>query len=75
VLYAPVCIPRDALIPSKVTKSARGTRPGGGGLFLLSVTAHTTRTRIVEPKNYRSYAINDIHRRIGIAYLLEETRP
>lgn len=47
---APVCIPRDALIPSRVTKRARGTRPAGGGAFLLSVTAQMTRSKIAVPR-------------------------
>jgi hypothetical protein len=46
-----VCIPNAAVIPSKTKKIARGTSPDGGGLFVLSVAANMTSTRINVPIN------------------------
>jgi hypothetical protein len=46
-----VCMPRHALSPSIVTNNTSGTRPAGGGLLRLSVTASTTMSRIAVPKN------------------------
>ena len=46
-----VSMPSDVLMPNKVMKSARGTRPAGGGSFFLSVTAMITMSKIVVPMN------------------------
>lgn len=45
-------IPREAPRPRTTMKRARGTRPGGGGPFLLSVTQSIPIINNAEPRNY-----------------------
>jgi hypothetical protein len=46
-----VSIPSDAHMPKMVMKSAKGTRPAGGGPFFLSVMAMITMSKIAVAMN------------------------
>jgi hypothetical protein len=47
-----VLMPNAAPIPKIRIKIARGTNPGGGGPFFLSVRANTAIRSTAVPKNY-----------------------
>ena len=48
----PVCIPKATPIPRMAMNTTSGTRPAGGGPFLLSVIANTTNKRTKVPRNW-----------------------
>jgi hypothetical protein len=47
----PVCIPKATAMPRMVMNRTSGTRPDGGGPFLLSVIANNTNKRTKVPRN------------------------
>ena len=65
-------IPRAAPIPKMRMKIARGTSPGGGGPFFLSVRANTAISSTAVPRNWRRFS-TDVRKRRNDAHFIEES--
>lgn len=52
-------MPKAAPIPNMTMKITRGTIPGGGGPFLLSVTDRTTSIKMNVPRNWVGTGVSE----------------